>query len=195
VAAQATLAARLDATVAALPTSVAATVAALPTITPVAGITTPAPPSTGGPRPSASTEPTTPTPAPTSLPGVGQRVESTGLVLTVNAVRKAIRAGTRSTPKPGQAFLIADVTLENTGTAAESYNPLQFAVQDADGLEYIASLAGADEALHAGELAPGKTASGEVIFEVPITARGLVLHYRPPAGLGGDDVMRVALGQ
>jgi hypothetical protein len=182
---QATLEARLVATVAALPTSVAATVAALPTSTPAAVIATPAPPPTGAPRSSAST----------SLPGVGHRVESPGIALTVNAVTKPLSAGALSAAKPGHTFLVVEATLENTGAANAPYNPLQFTLQDADGLQYIAALVGTDKALHAGELAPGNTASGEVIFEVPITARGFVLSYRPPAILGGQDAIQVSLGE
>jgi hypothetical protein len=124
---------------------------------------------------------------------VGQRIESAGIALTVNSVEKKGELNQFMKAKPERTYLIADVTLENATRERAPYNPLYFKVKDAEGYEYSGSAIGDDKALKSGELASGERARGTVAFDVPSSAKGLVLSYQPLVILGGYEVLRVEL--
>jgi hypothetical protein len=133
-------------------------------------------------------------PAKPGEPGrVGQRVESAGIALTVNEVRRAEALGAIQKAQAGRTFVVADVTLENATRDRAPYNPAYFKIRDASGYEYAAQLAGPDAYLKSGELPAGDRVRGTVAFEVPADARGLVASYQPVVILGGYQVLRVAL--
>ena len=97
-----------------------------------------------------------------------------------------------SQAKAGNVFLVAEVLIENSGSAKAPYNPLYFTVKDGDGFEYNAALVAGDNSLKSGELAQGEKARGVVAFEVKQAATGLVLSYKPLV-FGASDAIRVAL--
>ena len=70
------------------------------------------------------------------------------------------------------------ITLRNTGDQAFSYNPLDFEVQDSNGIqkkpETITEL---PYRLEFGDLAPGGTLEGNMVFEVPQGDNRLSLIY------------------
>lgn len=134
------------------------------------------------------------TPAPSSAPAhVGDRVESAGVALTVNGVKRADSLSQVQRAKPGRTYLVADVTVENTGRDKAPYNPLYFKVKDANGYEYTGIPSGTDQSLKSGELQPGDKARGTVAFDVPSDAAGLVMSYQPIVILGGYQPIRVSL--
>jgi hypothetical protein len=135
----------------------------------------------------------TATAAPLPVAAVGQRVASGGVVLTVNSVRKAPRAGVFAKAKEGRVLLVADVTVENAERDTAPYNPLYFKVKDAEGFEY-GSFVGVDDGLKSGELPKGDKARGVVAFEVRTDAKGFVLSYQPIVLFGGYRTIRVGLG-
>jgi len=116
-----------------------ATVAA---VQPVAAV------ATAKPQPSAA--PTVaPTVAPTAKPQaplakVGQRVESSGIALTVNSVSQASELGSIWKAKDGKTYVVVDVTLENANRDKAPYNPFYFKAKDADGYEYNAAMGAGD---------------------------------------------------
>lgn len=124
---------------------------------------------------------------------IGQRVESSGVALTVNGVQKTDAIGSFLKAKDGQTFLVADVTIENTSRDKSPYNPMYFKVKDADGFEYTAGLGADDKTLKSGELASGEKARGTVAFEVPKDGKGLTVSYQPIVILGGYQVITIAL--
>jgi hypothetical protein len=137
-------------------------------------------------------------PAPTqkaqnSIGKVGDRVESAGVALTVLKVAKSPEAGQFLKADPGKVYVLADVTIENSGRDKEPYNPLYFKVKDSSGFEYSSSITGPDKALQSGELATGEKARGIVAFEVDEKATGLVMSYQPLVLAGGYEIIRVAL--
>lgn len=168
---------------------VPAAAAAAPTVAP-------AQPTATVPRPTAIPPTATAVPQPTKAPTiakVGERVESSGIALTINGVSKTESMGQFLKAGDGKTYLIADVTVENTGRDKSPYNPLYFKVKDSDGYEYNAGISLDDKALKSGDLAAGEKARGTVAFTVPKAAKGFVVSYQPLVILGGYQTIRVAL--
>lgn len=134
-----------------------------------------------------------PEPKPLDLAKVGDRVESAGIAITVNSVKRADAAGQFMKAKPGRTFVIADVTIESVSRDNAPYNPLYFKVKDADGREYTANIVGVDDSLKHGELPKGEKARGNISFDVPTEAKGLVLSYQPIVLFGGYQTIRVQI--
>lgn len=168
----------------------AATAAAAPT----AALAQPT--TTTAPKPTAVPPTATAVPQPTKAPAIakiGERVESSGIALTINGVSKAESMGQFLKAGDGKTYLIADVTVENAGRDKAPYNPLYFKVKDSDGYEYNAGMSIDDKALKSGELAGGEKARGTVAFTVPKAGKGFVVSYQPMVILGGYQTIRVAL--
>lgn len=138
---------------------------------------TPAPRSTSAPGDTAAPVATS---APAATMGqVGDRIESDGVALTVHSVSAVDNVDDIFKPDAGNIFLVADVTIESVDKDAAAYNPLYFKVKDADGFEYNVTLTAPDPSLKSGELSAGEKARGNIAFEVPADATGLVLSYKP----------------
>lgn len=133
------------------------------------------------------------TAAPIALGQVGDRIESNGIALTVNSVSATDNVNDVFKPKEGNIFLVADVTIESVDKDPANYNPLYFKVKDADGFEYSYAFTSPDPSLKSGELSPGDKARGNVAFEVPTGATGLVLSYKA-IDFSGDEAIEVELG-
>jgi hypothetical protein len=157
---------------------------------PAAPAPTQAPTSTPKPAPTPKSAPTA-TPAPT-LGRIGERIESGGIALTVNSVRRAKSLNAVFQAKPGRTYLVVDVTLETGGEKAP-YNPLYFKVRDGGGYEYTETFGSDDKGLKSGELGPGEKVRGTVAFDVPDDATDLVLAYQPLVLFGGSRPIRIAL--
>jgi hypothetical protein len=142
--------------------------------------------------PSATPVPPTSPPKPATIAKVGERVESAGIALTVNGVRRADAINQFVKAKPGRTYLIVDVVLETTGREKAPYNPFYFKLKDSEGFEYTAGI-GPDNSLKSGELAQGEKVRGAVAFDVPREAKALVLSYQPIVIFGGYQTLRVQL--
>lgn len=167
-------------------------VAAAPTAPPAAPAAA-APQPTAAPPPTPVPQPTAP-PAPPQLPGVGQRVESGGVAITVANVARVPALGQFMRAGEGKVYLNVEVVVESPGRDTSPYNPLYFRVRDADGFEYNGSLVGDDRSLKSGELRRGEIVRGTVAFEVPTASRGFVVAYQPLVIFGGYQTIRIALG-
>lgn len=134
-------------------------------------------------------------PAEKALPvaRIGDRVESAGIAITVNSLRRTGEMGQLMRAKPGRTYAVIDVIVESTAREKAPYNPLYFKVRDADGYEYTSSLIGPDNALKSGELAQGERVRGTVSFDVPAEAKGLIVAYQPAVLFGGYQTIRVQL--
>lgn len=164
---------------------------------------TPAPGSTSAPigtaapgstdAPVATSVPVATTAPAVTVGKVGERVESNGIALTVNSVSAVDNVSDVFKPKEGNIFLVVDVTIESVDKDAAAYNPLYFDVKDADGFEYSYNFTSPDPTLKSGELSPGEKARGNVAFEVPAGALGLVLSYKA-IDFSGDDAIEFELG-
>jgi hypothetical protein len=101
---------------------------------------------------------------------LGQPITAGDVTLTVNGV--STPEGTQfAKAAPGRHFVVVDVSLTNTGSAAEHLSTvLQMQLKDSLGRQYRVDLMAATVAgggAPEGELAPGETVRGPVGFEVP----------------------------
>lgn len=149
--------------------------------------------STATPRATTAPGATSAPVATAALGQVGDRVEANGIALTVNSVSAVDNVDDIFKPDEGNIFLVADVTIESVDQDAAAYNPLYFKVKDADGFEYNVTLTAPDPSLKSGELSPGDKARGNIAFEVPADATGLVLAYKA-INFSGDDAIEFELG-
>ena len=162
-----------------------------PTPFPTFTIPTPAASPTPFPLPTPVPPPTaTPTP---SIGTVGQTVTAAGIALTINSVKRVAAIGDVQKARAGNTFVLADVTIQNSGSAALPYNPLYFKVMDGDGYEYDETLNPQTNSLKDGSLAPGRKVRGTVAFEVPKDAKGLVVEYKPLGLLSTGQTIRITL--
>lgn len=123
---------------------------------------------------------------------LGQRIESSGIALTVEAVRESQPVSTSSGPKPLHKLVIAEVLIENLDRDQLPYGPARFTVSDVDRFEYRGAAA-PENALKAGALARGEQVRGNLAFDVPSSVHGLVLAYQPLTLLGDAFTIRVPL--
>lgn len=98
-------------------------------------------------------------------------------------------------PNAGFKFLVVDLTIENTGAAAISVSTLlQMSVKDPSGqnfdVDLMASVASGGSSPD-GEIAPGEKFRGQVGFQVPENATGLVFVF--DADVWGSGKVFVAL--
>ena len=114
-----------------------------------------------------------PVPAPPSSPvAIGTTVEVGGSSYTLNEVMDPAPAGIFGV-KEGKRLVALDITQVGISDDGDSYNPLNFAIQDTDGYVYTPALTGADvePRFGAGKLAAGQMVRGWVVFELPESAR------------------------
>lgn len=112
---------------------------------------------------------------------VGQPVKNGGVTLTVVSTTLTSQIDQATPAGAGEAYLVADVLLENTGSEKVAYNVIFFSALDADYVESISSRAAPTPALQSGELMPGDKVRGYVAFKIKAAATGLNLKYQPVA--------------
>lgn len=109
---------------------------------------------------------------------VGDTVEAEGMMLTVLGVEKSPGAE-YDTPKSGNEYVIVTVKYENASDKDLSYNPYDFKILNSNGqkTDTAFSMLASDNQLNSGDLAPGGTITGDLVFEGPIGDEGLYLIY------------------
>jgi len=82
---------------------------------------------------------------------------------------------------PGNMFVAVDLTLENRGAEAKAVSSLiQMYLKDSSGQKYdldLAASVASGGATPDGEIAPGEKIRGQVGFQVPQDAKGLVFIF------------------
>lgn len=111
---------------------------------------------------------------------VGDTIEIGTLMLTVNEI--TYPAGDQfNKPSAGNKYLVVDLTIENKGTSAAGISTLlQMWVKDSTGQKFTMDLMATTAAKGAtpdGELAAGEKVRGQVGFQVPENATGLVFVF------------------
>jgi len=112
------------------------------------------------------------TPAATAVPSApaqGQPFLVGGTRYTVNEVRDPEPPGF-FTPARGMRFIAVDITQEAV-SAPSPYSIAYFNLRDSDGKDYGWTNGNSTPALGNGTLAPGQTARGWVVFQVPAAAK------------------------
>jgi Domain of unknown function (DUF4352) len=105
---------------------------------------------------------------------------------TVNEVQRNYPPPNQFTRvEQGNELIRVYITLENTGDQAISYNPLDFKVQDSNGVQKnYQTITELPYRLDYGSLAPGGTVEGNLAFEVAAGDSGLSLLYKTNAFSG-----------
>lgn len=74
----------------------------------------------------------------------------------------------------GNEFLVVKLSGVNNDVVNRFYNVFYFRVVDEDGKKYENSINTTTDALTYGELAPGETVRGSIVFEVPKGSKGKI---------------------
>lgn len=83
-------------------------------------------------------------------------------------------------PQDGNEYLRTYITLKNTSNQSFDYNAGKFQVQDSSGVQHRGrTLSELPYRIEFGELAPGGTVEGNLIFEIPEGDSGITLIYEP----------------
>jgi hypothetical protein len=130
--------------------------------------------------------------APVATNGIGDRVVSGGIALTILKVRRVSRSGIFRADS-GNEFVVLDVLIENVERDEAPYNPFYFKVKDSENFEYDYSIASPNPSLKSGDLKRGGKARGNVAFEVKKGAKGLVVSYEPLVLFGGYETISIGL--
>ena len=140
--------------------------------------------------------------APTEVPVrptkyvVGDIVKLGGLQVTLNEVKEV--PGTNFfTPEDGKYFLVVDMTFENIGNKDEVISSmLNFKLKDSTGQAYsisISATVASEGKAPDGTIPPGDKLRGQIGYELPLTAKGLVLTFEP--GLISSSRVQFDLGR
>lgn len=119
-------------------------------------------------------------PAQTQTYKVGDIVQIGDVALTVNGVSEPA-ATDFAKPKDGSKFIVVDLTIENkSAKAAQISTMLQMKLKDDTGQQYDINLmtqAASGGKSPDGEIAPGEKIRGQIGFEIPTGAKGLVFVF------------------
>lgn len=109
---------------------------------------------------------------------IGEAVKSSDATVTVTKVEKS-QGSEYDKPKSGMEWVIATVTITNSGTGEISYNPYDFKMQNSKGqiTDGTFAMVNQDTALQSGSLASNGSITGTLIFEQPKNDKALVLKY------------------
>lgn len=142
----------------------------------------------GAATPSDAQPAAAPTPAPPAAIGkVGAPVAGGGTSITVQNVRESSTLPDGQKVRDGDKFVIADVTIENTGGDSISYSQYSFSIADGTGARYDAVVTLDSKAIRQGDLAKGEKTTGYIAFQIKKDATGFVMSYQP-AGAGALQV-------
>jgi Domain of unknown function (DUF4352) len=115
------------------------------------------------------------TPAPSEYT-VGESADIDDEALEVNEVQHDYRPSSgSSSPLPGDEFIRVNVTVSNESSTPQPYNEFYYKVEDTKGLQRGVSLIPVSEGFTVGDLGPGETVTGNIVFDVPQGDSGLKL--------------------
>ncbi|MBK7199412.1 DUF4352 domain-containing protein [Candidatus Amarolinea dominans] len=143
-----------------------------------------------------SYETTTPVSALTSTPQgkIGEMVRGGDVSITVIQVERMTQVGTARLPQPGTVFVAIELIVESQARAGVYINPLFARLQDDASNVHNISFVGKDPFLETRvNLPKGEKVQGWVTFEVPESAKGLILIYQA-VGSNPDAGVRIDLG-
>jgi Domain of unknown function (DUF4352) len=148
------------------------------------------------PQASLATPTTMPSPKATAVTranDVGVRIVSNGIALTAMKVWKTRTAGYDA--DPGNTWLVVDVLEENISHDGSPYNVLYFQLLDKDGYSYDPTIYPPSPTFPSGIFNAGSKVRGNVAFQVPLTAKGFVLNYKPIVLFAYYDTISINLDQ
>lgn len=82
-------------------------------------------------------------------------------------------------PAAGTRFVIVTVRFDNRTSTTQSFNLYDFQIQDSSGVRHDPTFYfSRNDSLGSGYVAPGAFVSGTIVFQVPLSDRGLTLIYQ-----------------
>ena len=116
---------------------------------------------------------------PRAVASISQTTQAGPLDVKVDAVREDDKGDPGFMPGTSYHYVIVDMALLNRGRTSVSMSPVaQAYLRDVEGTVYQMAPAPTDHPLAAAEMVPGASAWGEISFDVPDSAHGLVLYYQ-----------------
>lgn len=110
---------------------------------------------------------------------VGDEIKNNDKVLIVNSVQDPYtNYDEYSAPEPGKRYIVVNITLKNDGNTDMSYNPLDFQIENSDGVLDNYDWLTVSDGFSAGELRPNGKVTGNIPFLVPADDNKLKLVYR-----------------
>ncbi|MBP6005291.1 DUF4352 domain-containing protein [Candidatus Saccharibacteria bacterium] len=122
---------------------------------------------------------------------VGEAGTVDGVKMTVSKVNYTTSLDQFFTTSDGKTYVVADVVLENTSDKVVSYSQANFRIQTAQGQVLDDKSLLADNALGYGDLVSGGTASGQVVFEVPIEEGHQYMIWKPNSARSDRAIVQV----
>lgn len=115
-------------------------------------------------------------------------------VSVVNVTRDYQPTSDIFSPKDGKEYVKVDLKIHNTSSENGSYNALYWQIEPENGelIDYMnAAFAQADDSLSSGELTPGGTKTGSIVYEIPQGSATLKMHFKPNIISGREAVIEL----
>lgn len=110
---------------------------------------------------------------------VGEVAEINGISMKIESIRKEAALDDYQKAAAGKNFIVANISLENTGDKTGSYNMMDFRIQTAGGQVLDTTYQRVDPALEYGDLVAGGKAAGNVVFEAPVEDGQQFIIWKP----------------
>jgi len=136
----------------------------------------------GGQTATQTAEPTTQTEEPSSQVAtarIGEVVKDDTLAMVVSGTERTQKIGEFQQAESGQTFVVVDLAIKNL-TSDEFINFsgfLQTRLKDDEDYTYDQTFASTGKNLNGGQIAPGEVSRGDVVYEIPKDASGLVMQF------------------
>jgi hypothetical protein len=111
---------------------------------------------------------------------VGESVKLGDWAVTVNGVQNPFTSSNAfDEPKAGKKFVAVDISAQNNGDKSQTVSSLLcFSLVDSTGQKYDQALVVGAPAAPNGDIAPGETTRGTIVYEVPENATGLQEKFK-----------------
>ena len=118
---------------------------------------------------------------------IGEQVQSGDLAFIVNGVKEYQSLGNSFTSKDAQGvFKVVSLKIENVGKETKTIDSSMIKLTDSEGRTYERSIDGQTAKgmaqgqvdLFLQQVQPGLSVNGEIVFDIPETAQGLVIELR-----------------
>ena len=128
------------------------------------------------------------TKAKTEVYKMGDRVKLGDKIVTAYGVAKYTEPNQFMQPEENNKYMVVDISIENAGTGAISYNTLYFEFQDSNGYIYSRTIVSKEPYFGQGTLQPGRKARGFIVYEVPKNSSGFELIFTS-SGLNNGQII------
>lgn len=124
--------------------------------------------------------------------GIGDTGQVGDWKVTVNGTETAATTGDEYFEEEAQGeFVIVDMTVENGGSEATTFDGTALSLVDADGNSHSASTSLSDDSFFLEQINPGNQATGTAAFDVPEGTDAVALEVEDPFSL--DEPIEISL--